>query len=142
MYKFHSKTVATALLLLALPMAGCVSDQMFADESLKPYGGSKQHPIKVSGGKATVDKCGDWSENLAVTDTNELADNHGCAVQSNIAAMAAYPADLVGKGHELPPPLGMVGAHAIQKITAASTASQGGSGDSGGATPATPTTKP
>jgi type IV pilus biogenesis protein CpaD/CtpE len=90
------RATAFALLLLsAIPLSGCALDQLTADETLKPYGGSKQHPIKVANGRASVEGCGDWSEDVVVTESNELMPNHGCAVQSNIAAMAAYPNDLV-----------------------------------------------
>jgi type IV pilus biogenesis protein CpaD/CtpE len=80
---------------LAAVLSGCALDDLTKEETFEPYGGSKQHPIKVANGKASVDKCGDWSENLAETADNTFAANHGCAVQSNIAAMAANPNDLV-----------------------------------------------
>lgn len=44
---------------------------------------------------AHVDKCGDWSENVAATGENEPMPNFGCAVQNNIAAMVADPRDLL-----------------------------------------------
>jgi pilus assembly protein CpaD len=44
---------------------------------------------------AHTDACGDWSENLAFTAENQTAENFGCAVQHNIAAMIADPRDLV-----------------------------------------------
>jgi type IV pilus biogenesis protein CpaD/CtpE len=110
----HSKnTLAIALLSLAL--AGCVTDEMYTTD-ISPYGGSKMHPIKVSGGKAYVEGCGQWPHNIADTESNEMHDNHGCAVQSNIAAMAAYPSDLVGKKRKLPKPLGDVGYTAISRM--------------------------
>jgi type IV pilus biogenesis protein CpaD/CtpE len=132
MYKFSSKPLATLLLLMALPLAGCASDNFFADESISPYGGSKQHPIKVANGRAMVDECGDWPENLAETSSNDLHANHGCAVQSNIAAMAAYPDDLIGKNRRLPKPLGDIQYSAIKKIT----------GPADGSSPAAPAATP
>jgi pilus assembly protein CpaD len=39
--------------------------------------------------------CGDWTANAAETDHNRLMPNHGCAVQSNIAALIADPQDVV-----------------------------------------------
>jgi type IV pilus biogenesis protein CpaD/CtpE len=118
MYKFQKKSLSTALLLLALPMAGCASDNMFADESITPYGGSKMHPIKVVNGRAVVENCGDWSDNRADTEANEMSANHGCAVQANIAAMAAYPSDLAGNVRKRPKRLGWVHQYAIDKVTA------------------------
>jgi hypothetical protein len=118
MYKFHKKSLSTAVLLLALPLAGCVSDNMYADEAISPYGGSKLHPIKVVDGKAVVENCGDWSENRADTASNKMAASHGCAVQANIAAMTAYPNDLVGTGRKRPKPLGWIHQYAIDKVTA------------------------
>jgi Pilus biogenesis CpaD protein (pilus_cpaD) len=87
---------APLLLVATLPLAGCVADQWAADdEPLVPYGGSKTHPIKVQGNRASVANCGEWPDDLTQTDNNDLQHNHGCAVQANIAAMAAYPQDLV-----------------------------------------------
>jgi type IV pilus biogenesis protein CpaD/CtpE len=82
-------------IVIALPLSGCVMDHWAMQDELQPYGGSKQHPIKVSGNKAFVDDCGQWPENTADSYNNTMAANHGCAVQANIAAMAAYPKDLV-----------------------------------------------
>jgi Pilus biogenesis CpaD protein (pilus_cpaD) len=130
MLKLNVKVTASALLLLVLPLAGCAVDGFEDDQAMKPYGGSKQHPIKVTNGKAYVEGCGDWSENVADTSSNEMANNHGCAVQANIAAMAAYPADLTGNNRHLPRPLGEVQYTAIQKLT---DAAGGSSGSSGGA---------
>jgi type IV pilus biogenesis protein CpaD/CtpE len=84
-----------AMIGLATALSGCALDDLTKEETFEPYGGSKQHPIKVANGKASVEKCGDWSENRADTLDNTFAANHGCAVQSNIAAMAANPNDLV-----------------------------------------------
>lgn len=95
MYKSSFNRTAILVVCLGLPLAGCASDNFFADEAATPYGGSKLHPIKVSGGKAHVADCGLWPENVADSASNEMSYNHGCAVQSNIAAMAAYPSDLV-----------------------------------------------
>ena len=44
---------------------------------------------------ASVDSCGDWSEDLATTPGNRTAKNFGCSVQKNIAAQIADPRDLV-----------------------------------------------
>jgi Pilus biogenesis CpaD protein (pilus_cpaD) len=87
---------ATALLVLVLPLAGCVTDDWAKDDNaFKPYGGSKAHPIAVVGNKASVQGCGEWSVDGADAGQNEMLPNHGCAVQANIAAMTAYPQDLV-----------------------------------------------
>ena len=131
MYKINAKFAASALLLLTLPLAGCAIDSIDDDQAIKPYGGSKQHPIKVASGKAYVEGCGDWSEDVSETSDNELANNHGCAVQANIAAMAAYPADLAGNHRRQPPPLGDNQYRAIVKMTSAAGDSSGGSADAG-----------
>ena len=44
---------------------------------------------------AHTDSCGDWSQDVAATETNLPPINFGCAVQHNIAAMVADPRDLV-----------------------------------------------
>jgi Pilus biogenesis CpaD protein (pilus_cpaD) len=102
-----SRKAVPVLLLLALPLAGCAADQWAADEApLVPYGGSKMHPIKVVGNKAMVDDCGQWPDDATDTYENTIAPNHGCAVQANIAAMAAYPKDLVKLRRMSRPPAG------------------------------------
>jgi type IV pilus biogenesis protein CpaD/CtpE len=106
MFKHSGNSLAIAMLCLALPLAGCVTDEMY-NSDIVPYGGSKMHPIKVSRGKASVENCGEWPHNLADSASNELHENHGCAVQSNIAAMAAYPSDFAGK-RKLAKPLGEI----------------------------------
>lgn len=45
--------------------------------------------------QARADRCGDWSEDLAVTISNETPRNFGCSVQHNIAAQIADPRDLL-----------------------------------------------
>lgn len=121
MFKHSGNSLAIAMLCLALPLAGCVTDEMYTSD-ITPYGGSKMHPIKVSGGKAYVEDCGEWPHNLADTESNELNHNHGCAVQANIAAMAAYPADFAGK-RKLAKPLGDIQYTAIKRITESSSTS-------------------
>jgi len=119
MYKFN-KNIMSAVVALAVvfPLAGCVADNLLAgDDNYSPHGGSKQHPIKVANGKAYVENCGVWPEDLGDTSDNENQANHGCAVQANIAAMAAYPDDLTGQRNELPPPLGDIQYTAIKKLT-------------------------
>lgn len=128
MSKLLGNSKAFAMLGVAMVLAGCVSNQMY-NSDITPYGGSKMHPIKVANGKAYVEDCGQWPENLADTSSNEMNANHGCAVQSNIAAMVADPSDLTGK-HKLPPSLGDFQFTAIKKIS-------GPVGTSGGSTPAT-----
>jgi pilus assembly protein CpaD len=44
---------------------------------------------------AHTDSCGDWSQDVAATETNLPTINFGCAVQHNIAAMIADPRDLI-----------------------------------------------
>lgn len=44
---------------------------------------------------AHTDSCGDWSQDVAATETNLPTINFGCSVQHNIAAMVADPRDLV-----------------------------------------------
>jgi type IV pilus biogenesis protein CpaD/CtpE len=102
--------------LLAMPLTGCVEEALLDDAKMEPYSGSSRHPIKVSGAKAHVGQCGTWSKNLAETSDNKLNRNHGCAVQSNIAAMAAYPEDLTVGRTEMPPVDGDFTAGALQKL--------------------------
>jgi type IV pilus biogenesis protein CpaD/CtpE len=113
-----AKLLATSVIsILCVSLSGCVSDDMSDVSTLKPFGGSKQHPIVIKGGKASVADCGDWSENLAQTEQNTFAPNHGCAVQSNIAALAAYPEDLAGGKRPVPPTDGWIAVSAITNLS-------------------------
>ncbi len=113
------KLLATGVIgILCVSLSGCVSDDGSDVATLKPFGGSKQHPIVIRNGKASVAECGDWSENLASTEQNTFAPNHGCAVQNNIAAQAAYAEDLAGGNRQLPPPDGDIASNAIQNLKA------------------------
>jgi pilus assembly protein CpaD len=38
-------------------------------------------------------ECGDWSDNLSETSTNQNYTNFGCSQQHNLAAMVANPSD-------------------------------------------------
>jgi pilus assembly protein CpaD len=44
---------------------------------------------------AVTKECGDWSENIADTASNEPYSNFGCAIQNNIAAMVVNPENFV-----------------------------------------------
>jgi type IV pilus biogenesis protein CpaD/CtpE len=113
---FASKIGAAVLLVAALPLSGCALDDLTKESALQPYGGSKAHPIHVRGNQAVVEDCGQWPEDLTVTHENQHSANHGCAVQSNIAAMAAYPQDLVQpRRRTMPPAESRV--LAVQKVT-------------------------
>jgi type IV pilus biogenesis protein CpaD/CtpE len=130
MFRISSNHAAALLLALALPLAGCAADNYFEDEAFEPYGGSKQHPIRVVNGKAVVDECGKWPKNLADTSDNDLSYNHGCAVQANIAAMAADPKDLVMSSSTDAPSLADVSYTAIDKIRVKPSAGGSGGGAS------------
>ena len=111
------KLLATSMIsIICVSLSGCVSDEMSDLTTLQPYGGSKQHPIVIKNGEASVADCGLWTKNLANSEHNQLAPNHGCAVQSNIAAMAAYPEDLAGGNRTLPSPDGDVASFAVEKL--------------------------
>ncbi len=73
-------------------------------------------PIQLSYVKAYAHTkpCGDWSANAADTGENVLMPNHGCAVQSNIAAMIADPRDIAAPDQTTTTP-SAVGTAAIRK---------------------------
>jgi pilus assembly protein CpaD len=140
MFRIESQTLrhfgrCFAVVALSASLAGCALDDFAKEDAFEPYGGSKQHPIKVVNGKAIASKCGDWSENIAETSDNEMAENHGCAVQSNIAAMAAQPRDLVRARKMTRGPADSRVA-AIKKVSGSSGAADGGAAS---AAPAAPT---
>lgn len=56
--------------------------------------GDRRVEIGFIGYVAHTEPCGDWSEDVAMTDSNLPMPNFGCAVQHNIAAMVANPRDL------------------------------------------------
>jgi type IV pilus biogenesis protein CpaD/CtpE len=84
----------TLCLLACFALMGCSAAVIQEEARFEPYSGSDAHPIKVSGGKAYTEKCGDWSEDSTYSPTNSHMKNHGCAVQQNIAAMIADPNDI------------------------------------------------
>lgn len=60
------------------------------------YAGENGAPVKISYLDYTADssRCGDWSNNVAYTQSNRPMDNFGCATQHNLAAQVADPRDL------------------------------------------------
>jgi type IV pilus biogenesis protein CpaD/CtpE len=89
-------------LAAALPLAACASDNMGLD--------SVHQPI-VSATKAEVKDCPDWSSQWKDS-AAPTSSNYGCAVNSNLAAMIADPADLL-RGRTAPPST-EVGVRAIK----------------------------
>lgn len=61
----------------------------------KDYSGGRGAPVVVTFERkfAVTAECGDWSDDLTVTGTNEPPLNFGCATQHNIAAVVANPED-------------------------------------------------
>lgn len=69
------------------------------------YRGGGRDPVVVSYSRtfASVAECGDWSDSLTITGTNEPYANFGCAQQHNIAALVANPEDIVTPRGQTPP---------------------------------------
>jgi pilus assembly protein CpaD len=63
---------------------------------INTYRASASSPVKVSFNKtfAKTKPCGDWSVDATNTRNNQWTPNHGCAVQSNLAAMLSNPNDI------------------------------------------------
>ena len=63
----------------------------------KTYPGSSKGSVQLSyiRSVAVTKECGDWSSDMADTSRNEPYSHYGCALQNNIAAMAANPNDFV-----------------------------------------------
>jgi pilus assembly protein CpaD len=61
------------------------------------YPGPAKGPVQLSfmSTVAVTKECGDWSENLADTASNEPTADFGCSVQNNIAAMVVNPENFV-----------------------------------------------
>jgi pilus assembly protein CpaD len=125
---------------LSHEVANLVSQQGVPAHMVKMsyYHGAATGPVKISysQARAKTAECGDWSRDLTETRLNELASNHGCAVQTNIAAMVADPYDF-----EAPSPVDAAtaasrvsGIHAVDGTTPAGTANDTNSNPGGGAT--------
>jgi len=57
--------------------------------------------VVVSRAHAAVPGCPDWSRNESTEFDQNTSSNHGCAINSNLAAMIANPSDLVrGQGND------------------------------------------
>lgn len=89
--------VKVALLVGAtVLLAGCQTDDAELDgDFAQPVAHYERHPIIVTKTGAHAKKCGAWPEDLSKMDQNEPYENFGCSQQNNIAAMVAYPPDLV-----------------------------------------------
>lgn len=63
---------------------------------VKGYSGGATAPIQLvlTRKVAVTQECGDWSEDLSSTYSNDAFSNFGCSTQQNIAAMVANPEDL------------------------------------------------
>jgi type IV pilus biogenesis protein CpaD/CtpE len=116
MNMFKAKAGFLIAALITLPLTGCVEEALLDDAKIEPYSGSDRYPIKMSGSELHVAKCGKWQKNLAETSDNKLNGNHGCAVQSNIAAMAAYPEDITVGRTDMPATDGDFKAGDIQQL--------------------------
>jgi pilus assembly protein CpaD len=66
------------------------------------YPGASKGPVQLSYLRtvAVTKECGDWSESMSDTGTNEPYSNFGCSIQNNIAAMVVDPQDF-----EVPKPM-------------------------------------
>jgi pilus assembly protein CpaD len=79
--------LAAAAALLATPLAA-------APPVPANKGVDSIHQPVVDGDRAYVPGCPDWSSSTSTSAAKTDA-NYGCAVNSNMAAMIAYPADLL-----------------------------------------------
>ncbi len=131
------KMAKAAALVAALLLSGCTAQDIAMEEKYQPYAGSDRFPVKVAHGKAQVKPCGDWSDDSTYKPLNDNLSNHGCAVQSNIAAMVADPDDFVSPGR-MPPINSSLRTTAFAKAStgqsdsASASVSSPATGDSGG----------
>ncbi len=104
------------------------------------YSGAAGGPVKITyrTPRATVAKCGNWSEDISNTKFNEPMPNLGCAVQTNIAAMVINPDDFNGP-QPTDPVMASTRIPAVVKLETSSTSSSssstpavGGSGSGSG----------
>jgi pilus assembly protein CpaD len=105
---------------VAEEVAGLMLQQGVPREMIRigTYPAPASAPVRLAYVKsyAHTKPCGEWTVNGADSGRNERMPNHGCAVQSNIAAMLANPEDVVA-----PQPATLVpaanGTAAIKKIS-------------------------
>lgn len=81
--------------------------------------------VVVSRTRASVPGCPNWSEPSNPNYNNKLMSNYGCAVNANLAAMVANPADLVS-GRESVAVDPATGTRAIQSYRAQRPTGEGG----------------
>jgi len=70
-----------------------------------PANSETNAPIRLAFARitASVEPCGDWTENLARNFNNTNYENFGCATQNNLAAMIVNPLDLLYPRMMTPP---------------------------------------
>ena len=81
--------------------------------------------VVVSRTRASVPNCPNWSRPSNPNFDNELMSNYGCAVNGNLAAMVANPADLVS-GREAGIGDQYTGTRAIQSLRSQKPTGEGG----------------
>lgn len=105
---------------VAEEIAGLMLQQGLPREMIRmgTYPAPASAPVQMAYVKsyAHTKPCGEWRENAADSGSNEFLSNHGCAVQSNIAAMLANPENIVAPEPVSPVPAAN-GTAAIKKIS-------------------------
>lgn len=86
---------AVAHIKRMMPRAG-VSPKSVIAKTYRVRSHKRNAPIYITFKRhyASVDGCGDWSRNIAITHDNKGYRNFGCAQAHNLAAMIANPDDL------------------------------------------------
>lgn len=127
---------------LAHEIANLVAQQGVPAHLIKmtSYQGGASAPVKITVTKthARTSPCGEWPADMTDTRLNELNYNHGCAVQSNTAAMVANAEDFESPGYLDPAtaPSRIAAIGAVDKdlgAAAGGAASTSSSGSAGGA---------
>jgi pilus assembly protein CpaD len=93
---YQSPAVANAISTLAANYGVLVSDETPVTDGAIASGNVR---VVVTRSKATVPSCPDWSTSSDSNFNSGNHSNHGCASNSNLAAMVADPEDLV-RGRE------------------------------------------
>ncbi|NMD06761.1 MAG: CpaD family pilus assembly lipoprotein [Phyllobacteriaceae bacterium] len=105
---------------VAEEIAGLVLQQGVPREMIRmgTYPAPASAPVQLAYVKsyAHTKPCGEWDSDAADSGKNEHLSNHGCAVQSNIAAMIANPENIVSPAPVSPVPAAS-GTAAIKKIS-------------------------
>lgn len=122
-------SILLTVALSAMALTGCVAEDMALDDGFVPYTVDQRYPLVYQNGHIVRKPCGQWTENLADTASNQRFTNHGCAIRANMAAMIANPRD-IETPNPISPSLAPGQVQAVKKISNGQSSATSSSGRS------------